>query len=387
MNQNQQDNQPPPPPPPPMTRDQKTDLGHFRKNVPHYYHDGQSFDGFLDLFFLESNNFRDVPEFYLKIVLYSSLRGQASSLAVPTHNPTRFLDLTLREYANKLMSLFQPEAETEQTKLAFIERHQKQGEHALIYFQAKRTLFLRAYNENTRDYNFFYDRVIEGLTNLEMRKYLSLNLPEPMNDTDKFMNAILKVATAVRKSYLRGEISDADCLGAEAFDPEESSDGMPKQTRTTNMIAAVGDKSKNGLCYYCRSKDHFIAQCPRKAAGLPSVVQSVPNNSYKKRVRFAASSNTFPARTTKTYPQKFSQKATTRFQKFKNQKGRQGRIMLVYEDENGELECTDIEEEQEVAEADNASPPVEGINELRLQDDDHDESDFVPGAFLGLGQS
>ena len=62
------------------------------------------------------------------------------------------------------------------------------------------------------------------------------------------------------------------------------------------------------------------------------------------------------------------------------------RVAVVYEDENGETLIDDAEEatQQPQDEDDGVAAITEGVNSIQLTPEDYSESDYIPGAFLGM---
>ena len=351
-------------------------LSNFKKAATKYYRGQLTWDMYMDLFTTELSDYSLLKDIHTKKVLYSKLQDEAFQMASPEYHPGKpdYVNLTLLEYAKKLGELFEPESESGQAKLSFEHRVQNPGEHPGDYFQHKLGLFHKAYKMNHRDYDYFYGKVIVGLTNQEMRNYLRLHYPKPLENTKAFRSSLMEIGTIVRRKFIDGEISEAETMGAEAYTIIQASRG-----KNESINALYGQKPR-GVCYHCKSKDHFIAQCPRKAAGLPATVSAFPvkdeSNNQVNRLRFNGPTRTFPSNKPKVYKKPF--------QPFHKQKGKQGRVMFVYEDEEGELQCEAVEGEipEEENNADDLEETPEGVHMIENQDD-FTESDYMPGSFLG----
>ena len=391
---------------PAMHGGEQWNLSSFMRSVPNYNHHEVSWDVYMDQFKALWNLYPLVRDVYAKNVLYTSLKGEAMKMASPQFNPAKYPTETLDQYSALLRELFEPASESEQSKLAFEARHQLQGEHPSYYYQDKVSLFKRAYRDGQRDFTYFYNKVISGLINQEMRNYLRLKLPSPLSDTNQFRNDIMFIATVVRRKFLDGEISESEAIGAEAFTSLNSYTTNTKEAtlgKQVNMVAAAYATNKSAekpaLCYHCRSKEHFIAQCPRKAAGLPATVHAMtapqpqvynrPSNQPFRKVRYNPPFRGNAKKVT-------NQPAKPRYQQFGQnkgyyqQRGRAGQIMFVYENDDGEFECTDIDREENAEEdAPEDVTQEEEINQVQPAGDGG-ESDYVaqyvPGAFLGLTQ-
>ena len=343
---------------------------------------------------------------HLKRILFLSLKGTAFYLACSDFQPTSELyrDMDWKDYAKALGELFEPPAESEQMKLEFENRYQQQGEHPNLYYRDKKNLFDRAYPAAMRDYDYFYNKVIGGLVNQLMKNGLRMMIPEDIKDTNVFRTNLMKMATIVRRRFHEGEISAAEALGAEAHSSVNSyqSSGLETsinmgRTYKTESINAI--PLKKGKCYHCQSKDHFVAQCPRKAAGLSPTVQSVsedeegsinaaygqPRRSYSgpRRVAYRGRNGTYLPRKETEDRSTSSSGERKPFQNKTRQFNR--RVAVVFEDENGETLIDDEADPQTPQdEVEGVAAMTEGINSIQISPEDYSESDYIPGAFLGM---
>ena len=375
----------PPPPPQPVPENQelsaaqqtvlRNEIVNLKRLAPRFVLGEHSWDIYMDRYLLEVSDYNLLTNMDIKKVLYSKLSGEAYEMASPQFNPTNdtYKEMNVKEYAKALGNLFEPASESGQAKLMFEQRVQIAGEHPTVYFQHKLGLFMKAYKTEHRDFDHFYSKFIIGLINQEMRDYLRLMIPEDLTNTQKFREKIITVATMVRRKYLDGEINESDALGAEAFAiPSQYANkigtSLGKKNSTIHAISGM----KPRVCYHCRSKEHFIAQCPRKAAGLPAAIQSLK--------RDKETYNSFiPTE------KKDKKKGSNMLQ----QKGKTGKMMFVFEDENGDLQCEELEEDPSKVdeETDNENPDNEelGVNFIAENEElGFTESDFIHGSFVGF---
>ena len=393
---------PPAPIIPGLNQTDQLSLAALVKSAPKYYHQDVSWEVFMDQFKALCNLYPIGSDIHVKNVLYTSLKGDAMKMATPQYNPTNYTQETFDQYAALLRELFEPASESEQSKLAFEARQQVHGEVPSFYFQDKLALYHRAYKDGQRDYTHLYNKTISGLINQEMRDYLRLKMPSPLSDTNQFRNEIMFIATVVRRKYMDGEISESEAIGAEAFTSLNSYTAREKGAtlgKQVNVVASTydqGKKAKMLQCYHCKSTEHFIAQCPRKASGLPAVqamMGNQNNSGFKstaipnKRVKFNIRGGFNPANqgaTRRSTNQRYNSR------KIYQQQGRSGRVMFVFENEEGDLECTDVETEGYQPEDgdDPGDQLTEGVNQIQLEENDGEpESDYVanyvPSTFLG----
>jgi hypothetical protein len=219
---------------------------------------------------------------------------------------------------------------------------------------------------------------------------------------DEFRKELLFVSNLVRKRYCAGEISQAEALGAEALLLSNSyrTGAKSAMTRThfkeepINALRNGKDKSSN-RCYHCNSRDHFIGQCPRKAAGMAPSVEAVqevvdqpPETIEIDGVHYVRRSygqgkvnpnwKRNPVHTNN--PAKAGNRSQTAG---KSPRKFNRRIAYVYEDENGDSHYDEELHEEEDDEQDKVEATTPGINTI-LAPHDLDEEDFIPAHFLGL---
>ena len=375
----------PPPPPQPVPENQelsaaqqtvlRNEIVNLKRLAPRFVLGEHSWDIYMDRYLLEVSDYNLLTNMDIKKVLYSKLSGEAYEMASPQFNPTNdtYKEMNVKEYAKALGNLFEPASESGQAKLMFEQRVQIAGEHPTVYFQHKLGLFMKAYKTEHRDFDHFYSKFIIGLINQEMRDYLRLMIPEDLTNTQKFREKIITVATMVRRKYLDGEINESDALGAEAFAiPSQYANkigtSLGKKNSTIHAISGM----KPRVCYHCRSKEHFIAQCPRKAAGLPAAVQSLKRDKETYH-------SFIPTE------KKDKKKGSNMLQ----QKGKTGKMMFVFEDENGDLQCEELEEDpskvDEETDHENSDDEALGVNFIAENEElGFTESDFIHGSFVGF---
>lgn len=352
---------------------------------------------YLDYFMSRASAF-SVDDKIKKICLYNSLKGQARLLACPEFNPetnAKWTDKSIEEYSKALGEMFEPSAEKENIKLEYEVRTQRLNEHPALYFRDKYNLFIRAYVEEARDYESFYHRIISGLTNQIMKDFLRDKIPENVQDVSSFRANILKAANIVRRKFIDGEITEAESLGAECYKVYNSYSteltpssfvGKIKQESVNSMYNKVPQKK---MCYHCKNEGHFIAQCPRKAAGLAPTVQALHDDAHDKVVAHTRGMKPLYSQrkysvsgTTQNQPTVKSVSMTATAGSDYNQKKRYNqRVAHVFEDAQGNVYVEDIGSESDETEEDQV---VGAINTLDLNPDGFSEIDYVPGAFLGM---
>lgn len=376
-----------------LAKEQRQNEYKFMEIAPKFNVGELQWDIYMDHFLSVARSKNVIREEVLKLALYNSMRGQALKMVTPRFNPAQDPNAAMGfyAYASLIGEVFEPKAESEAAKLAFESRVQQIGEHPMQYYLEKLALFERAFKSQIRDYNYLYQRVIKGLVNQEMKHQLRYKIPTPVHDTNQFKESLVFVANVVRRMYMDGEISEADALGAEAFatipsynyNKIETTLGKAVKVEGVHAVNTNGMNKGKGKCYHCGSKDHFIAQCSRKAAGLPAAVQAIQ---LEEAVEAVGSQQ--PQQFKKTfYPKKIRKPG---FQSFKpgNRSNKQNpkkfnkRVMYVYEDDQGESFCEPVSDTDE-----NQEQEGDEVNAvLEENEEGHSEADFIPGVFLGKTQ-
>ena len=391
----------------PVGHEQARSQREFMRGMPRFDL-GDRFDLHMERFTVLIGLYQNLDVNFTKLALYSSLQNNAFKLVSPEFNPSNsaYLKLSFQEFADILSEVFEPSAEREAAKIEFEQRSQVRGEHPILYFRDKINLFLKGYPKETRDYSYFYNRVIANLLNAEMRDYLRLNIPIKLEETHVFRGSMIKIANIVRRKYLDGEISEEMAVGAECFSTNNSYMESDKGSngRTEAIFAIRNDKTKIGPCYYCTQYGHLKAQCARKANGLPPVVAQVdPLQPQVAQVDPAQPQQAIEA----LYANRFSNKRfrpVKPFQKPAYNAHKQGmptqkkgkdkrfnkrRVMYVYEQPDGQLFCEPINDEG----SEHEHPVDQDVQEVadRVEavalDAQAQEvgSDYIPSTFLGLG--
>lgn len=215
-----------------------------------------------------------------------------------------------------------------------------------------------------------------------------------------------------------GEVTEAEALGAEAhaskityrtqnrtaLNPTAIQDWKVKQ-EPVFAINSKGNKPR-GSCFHCGAKDHYVAQCPRKAAGLAPVINAIEDGDehqdesvqyvrtryppQQNRKLFGTANAANPAKPAYRggYRAGRGSASAPRGRKFNR------RVAFIYENEEGQTIHEEIVDPDTTAAANSTheevgeAEHVEGINNLHLGDDhqeyDYSEGDYIPGAFLGI---
>jgi hypothetical protein len=328
-----------------------------------------------------------------KNVLYNSLHGEAKTVACPDYDPTNvsMVNLTGLEYGDRLRELYEPAAESQMMQLAFAARSQAPNEHVTTYLQFKLLMFMQAYKQaEGRPWTLFYEEACKGLTNATVRMHMRRHVPNPLHDHKQFRAELLKEVSAIQRAYLAREIGEAEVLGCEhrpvlrSYEGIVSNDMIPgiKQERVNAMGRRQRGANKDE-CFHCGVTGHYIAQCPRKMAGMDKavsineVVGSKETKDVQNTESESESQNTDRVQALNRYPKR-------NFQKLKF-KPKSRKTVQVIEGEDGEL-YLDPEGDEELEAQVNTVPAEEGLPGLHQEPDSEDEFDdsYTPADFLGL---
>ena len=359
----------------------------FRKTAPKFFGDGSTtWSQFLSLFDEFAAHFSPSPVAY-KSTLYTSLNGQALSLAAPNYAPRvpKYAAMTVMEYREALRNLFEPESEQGLRMSTYLSRTQLPNEHATRYFQAKLTAFQRAFPHN-QPWEQFYEQFARGLINDTIRAFIRRYTPNPIEDYEAYRDQLMKEIAIVQARYLAGELNDADIIGSEVQAALSTNPvyNMPtqdiyvKQERVMAIRPKMGDKT----CFHCNEKGHFVAQCPRKLAALPKVATVEGENRGHE-----AEINAFQPRR-KRFPVRFRNYGNQRTEQEMRPKPRfqpnRARISMV-QDEQGEWFC-EVEEGSNGTSnqvEDEIAAVTEGIDAAQLEEYYENEAEQHMHPFLG----
>jgi hypothetical protein len=264
------------------------------KRLPKYEHNkGMPFSMFLSAFKTAITGCVErMTEMQVILMLHSKLGPEALMLIGEECAPERHPDKTFVQYCDMIQEIFEPAAESESMKIDFRSRVQGPNEYPQLYYKDKKNMFYRAYPVGERDYKFFFGAIIDGLLNPHMKDKLRYFTPDKCSaDTEpKFYQELLHTANVIRTKMMAKEISEAEGLGTQAsaqscsyqvVNPKEEYNmrvfknepvyAVPPRARP--FKPPNGDLPDDRVCYYCGKKGHFIAQCTRKAGGLPPINQ------------------------------------------------------------------------------------------------------------------
>lgn len=366
----------------------------FIRGIPKF-NLGERFDLHLERFTVLSGLYVGLGNEFLKQALYSSLQNEAFKLVAPEYNPANgpYHGMNFQEYCDRLTDVFEPAAEREAAKIEFEHRSQQRGEHPTLFYRDKLNLFLKGYSRETRDYTYFYNRVIANLLNAEMRNYLRLNIPQNVADTNAFRASIIKIANIVRRKYLDGELTEEQSVGAECFQTNNSYLNPDQRQNANDRVETIhaipGKNSQIGPCFYCKQYGHLKAQCARKANGLPPTVVNEVNPAPQQDAVEALYANRFQdSRNRRFQPVRpLQHNSQANRGNFRNRKLAKRRVMFVYEQEDGQMFCEPIDAEHHEDEDPHVEQVTDKVQSIAIEDAPAGsaDSDYLPSTFLGLG--
>ena len=269
-------------------------INNFKRKPPVYTVGAYSFQQFKMDFNLSAQESGFIPQAdgseaeisrqqVLKGLMYGCLSGEARKLAGRRCYPgdTVCNGLTIMEYSQKLQHLFEPADESESARAEFRCRLQLRGENPIMYFTDKVALFERAWPEAQRDYPMLFDEITAGILNDMLRK--EMRRTRAVTEAD-YEGELRFFTNTLRKQLLAGEIEDQDAEGLDLHSSTMSYLG--KRSENTALVKeepgvfAVNYKGKQSgakkrRCFHCQGFGHFVANCPRKDAGLPPSTNAV----------------------------------------------------------------------------------------------------------------
>lgn len=374
----------------------KREEDRFWKKNPLFFLGKETWGVFMNDFNLASRLIYDDQT--KKQLLFQCLRGEAKILASNELYPTLRANevLTFEQYQKKMNELFEPTSESENAKLEFTERQQLVGERPTTYFTVKQNLFDRAWPEEMRDMQFFFDETTKGLLNETMKASL---WTMQFRSYSEYKDKLQFLAGMVQKRYRAKEIAQSDTIGAETFTVGQqvtTSDGY-QMVKMEPGIHALSEEDK--VCFYCRKKGHFVRNCPRKIAGLTAPAAAIEEGDddedkdeeadaqevnfirngrvVRGRVSGFRRNNRFPRSNPYRKPTTRNDNRQVRFKEL-------SRIGVIYTDPEG-VQYIQEEEDEPI---DDEEHDNEGVNTIDLDEqqdrEDYSEADFIPHPFLGM---
>ena len=351
----------------------------FKKSVKDFrFGEGDNFQAWKTQV-LANARYYGIEDHVVNRVVWIKAAAQGGYSLVRTLDPDSdpYREMNKEEYLALMQDTFEPAAETENMKLEFQSRHQMPNELPNIYFADKLSMYLRAYPDGQRDWSAFFDQTIGGLTNPRMREKLrEWEVVPSERNAQALKDQIVRWAKIIRKSYLLGEISEAEVYGAEATPSNLSymgnrtvkglilkPDGTPIKTESVHSINAVTAKKTLGPCWHCKGHGHLMRDCTRKATGFPASVTAVDDGNVNATVEPSTRGGKKPFRPFR--------RGGGRGRGFKrlNQ-----RVAYLFEDEQGnayyDLEDAQEEPETTVAAVEDSTEAREDAEEFE-GDDDH----------------
>ena len=336
--------------------------------------------GFRELEDTDSDAYKNKYHQCLKGLLYQCLVGTARAMAGRRMYPAsdECASLTIDEYSDRLLNLFDSRHESDAAKMEFKQRKQQKFESPMLYVTDKTQLYDRAYPPAQRDLTTLCDELTAGLLN----KHIQASLREFEATSRESYEARLRfLANAQHKRMLAKEIPFAEGVALHSASmsylqnqpKHEHNIKSEPNINTMNADAATG----RGQCFWCKEKGHFLAKCPRRLAGIARSVNVLDGGnggdgdqgeSDEAVQAFTNSQETINAK-------KNNRKKWRRFQTKKDANGIQ--YLLEYSDEEDEPAGKDI-----MNGTDTTSPEdIGAVNTLASPEYDFEE---MTNDFLGL---
>ena len=273
----------------------------FKRGRPHFHMGDQTFSQFMEYFDIALKEAQFEPpiegpgaieaveaekKVVYKRLLFNSLAGEARKLASRRANPETCPEMAAKSYtgyAEKLRLLFEPPSESEASRQEFLSRRQQRGENPLMYFSDKIALWERAWSIQQRDIVTLLDETTAGLLNEDLRREMRRSQARTEADYDRDLRFAVN---SIRKQLLAGELEHNDGAGLELQSSTMSYLGgrqdliarAPKVKEEPVYAVTHTNTAKVRRCFHCQQKGHFVADCPRKSAGLPAIHAAEPES-------------------------------------------------------------------------------------------------------------
>jgi len=248
-----------------------------------------------------------------KWVLFNAITGSSSRLVVSSMDPTEgdWVNMPFRQYMQRMGEKFTPASESLQMEAEYKSRKQGKNEDVQNYVNAKYELFQSAYPDaQPRTVAEFYREATKGFLNKAVRDQMFYYEAASVEAFGA------RAVSLVQIERMRIKLGDSDTTSMDGLIPvtKPMNEDMPKRRpepmeidALTNRYpdgedeewedfcecAAMQEKGFRGPCYYCSRQGHMARSCPRKAAGLPKVVNpSGTGQRMDKRPRFTSQPGT-----------------------------------------------------------------------------------------------
>ena len=199
-----------------------------------------------------------MDEVLKKNCLLESLRGRALLRIRENPELERIYRLgTFEEYLNRIRTVLSPNSEKVLVRSKFDQYTQKRTQDISSYFSNKLTLFMLAFGEAERLFDYLRVSVLAGIINKEVRWEVRRGNPR---DVETLRAALLECIAAERDAYLGG------------YSNFTSSDGLSTISSARKQIDMPGDEMMevNGLgsndrkCHRCGCSSHLQRYCIAK---------------------------------------------------------------------------------------------------------------------------
>lgn len=266
-----------------------------------------------------------------KVIVYGRLTGDAREMAGSSLSPAEPENhaaraATFEEFVRMIEDRVDPTQNKQQTKTEFEMRIQHGDEPLDAYLRDKQKLWERIYKYGEhKDIPYLHEFIIRGMINNKLKKKARSARIEPPTDTEKLFKYILEEAAIIQDQLRAGEITADKAIGTAVRKQKVTYLAYKSQANTTinqlnyaendetnfvksgqyfktnkgqtisqgqsassyNPKPKFGQKKtfykrlrnqntgSKGRCYWCGNKEHFIRDCPRKAAGLDRTINGI----------------------------------------------------------------------------------------------------------------
>ena len=191
---------------------------------------------------------------FMKLAIYLAMKGQASErVRMYREGTVEFQGATTEQYLTLFRQVFQPQQETEASRIEYKSYIQESSQDIASYISTKISLWMNAYEDGHRSFSTLLDDAIEGMRCVIIQRIV--RRANPANQ-EELRNCAIQAVANERWLYSKGK-SEATTL-----------DGLASVT--LNFVRKEDRMEIDGInavtCYQCGHAGHKRNECRTKLA-------------------------------------------------------------------------------------------------------------------------